>query len=320
MRSDLMSGTRPAEDEAQANTSTRGTGPNGRGAADALEPLLVHFFGGPPPVQFEFWDGTSLGPSGVHVLEVRSPDAVRRLLWAPGELGLARAFVEGDLSFRGDIFELLALLQAAAPVNVRTATRLPLQAARAAYRLGALGRPLPVPPEEATTRGRLHSKGRDAQAVRHHYDVSNDFYAMVLGSSMTYSCARFAPGVDTLEAAQESKHDLICRKLGLHEARGARILDVGCGWGSLALHAVRSYGAEVVGVTLSPAQANLPERGSRQMGWPSRSRSVCRTTVTFETGRSTRSRPWACSNTSVRPRRPSTSAPCGASWGPRDAC
>ena len=140
---------------------------------------------------------------------------------------------------------------------MRTGTRLPLQAARAAYRLGALGPPLPAPPEEATTRGRLHSKSRDAQAVRHHYDVSNEFYAMVLGPSMTYSCARFAPGADTLEAAQESKHDLICRKLGLREATGARILDVGCGWGSFALHAARNYGAQVVGVTLSPAQANF---------------------------------------------------------------
>jgi cyclopropane-fatty-acyl-phospholipid synthase len=222
-----------------------------------LEPLLIHVFGGAAPVRFEFWDGTSLGPEGEHVLEVRSPDAVRRLLWSPGELGLARAFVEGDLTCRGDILEMLALLHAAAPASVRTGTRLPLQAMRAAYRLGALGRPLPPPPEEAITRGRLHSRSRDAQAVRHHYDVSNDFYAMVLGPSMTYSCARFAPGADTLEAAQESKHDLICRKLGLPEARGSRILDVGCGWGTFALHAARRYDARVVGVTLSPAQASF---------------------------------------------------------------
>jgi cyclopropane-fatty-acyl-phospholipid synthase len=222
-----------------------------------LEPLLIHVFGGAAPVRFEFWDGTSSGPEGEHVLEVRSPDAVRRLLWSPGELGLARAFVEGDLTFRGDIFEMLTLLHAAAPASVRTGTRLPLQAMRAAYRLGALGRPLPPPPEEAITRGRLHSRSRDAQAVHHHYDVSNDFYAMVLGPSMTYSCARFTPGADTLEAAQESKHDLICRKLGLPEARGSRVLDVGCGWGTFALHAARRYGGRVVGVTLSPAQASF---------------------------------------------------------------
>ncbi len=91
--------------------------------------------------------------------------------------------------------------------------------------------------------------------MRHHYDVSNDFYAMVLGSSMTYSCARFAPDAVTLEAAQESKHDLICRKLGLSDRAGQRILDVGCGWGSFAIHAARHYGAQVVGVTLSRDQA-----------------------------------------------------------------
>jgi cyclopropane-fatty-acyl-phospholipid synthase len=91
--------------------------------------------------------------------------------------------------------------------------------------------------------------------VRHHYDVSNNFYAMVLGPAMTYSCARFTSDADTLESAQESKHDLICRKLGLPDRAGQRILDVGCGWGSLAIHAAQHYGARVVGVTLSPAQA-----------------------------------------------------------------
>ncbi len=120
---------------------------------------------------------------------------------------------------------------------------------------GTLGRPLPPPPEEAAPRGRLHSRTRDAQAVRHHYDVSNDFYAMILGPAMTYSCARFTSDADTLEAAQESKHDLICSKLGLPDRAGQRILDVGCGWGSLAIHAAQHYGARVVGVTLSPAQA-----------------------------------------------------------------
>jgi len=257
MRSDLISGPRPSRDDEGGHAPAQAAVRKGRGAAVALEPLLVHFFGAAPPVRFEFWDGTSLGSVGGHVLEVRSPDAVRRLLWAPGELGLARAFVEGDLSFRGDIFEILALVHAAAPRSVRTGARLPLQAVRSAYRLGALGRPLPPPPEEAATRGRLHSRLRDAQAVRHHYDVSNDFYGMVLGPSMTYSCARFAPGAGTLEAAQESKHDLVCHKLGLPGARGSRILDVGCGWGTLALHAARHYGAQVVGVTLSPAQANF---------------------------------------------------------------
>jgi cyclopropane-fatty-acyl-phospholipid synthase len=150
---------------------------------------------------------------------------------------------------------MLAALHAASPARIHIGSRLPWQALQAARRLGVAGGPLPPPPEEAAPRGRLHSRGRDAQAVQHHYDVSNDFYAMVLGPAMTYSCARFAPGVGSLEAAQESKHDLVCRKLGLPDQPGQRILDVGCGWGSFALHAARHYGARVVGVTLSPAQA-----------------------------------------------------------------
>jgi cyclopropane-fatty-acyl-phospholipid synthase len=253
MRSDLVSGPRPLRPEREQPPAD-GTD-SGHGVAAAAAPLLSHFFGGPPPVRVEFWDGSTLGPGGGDTLQVRSPDAVRRLLWAPGELGLARAFVVGDLAFEGDIFEILAALHTAFSDRVHVGSRLPWQALQAARRLGAIGRPLPPPPEEAAPRGRLHSPARDAQVVQHHYDVSNDFYAMVLGPAMTYSCARFGPGVETLEAAQESKHDLVCRKLGLPDRPGQRFLDVGCGWGSFALHAARHYGARVVGVTLSPAQA-----------------------------------------------------------------
>ncbi len=253
MRSDLISRPRPSRPDQRQDPAVEPV--PGGGAAAAVAPLLAHFFGGAPPVRVRFWDGTFLGPSDGDTLEVRSPDAVRRLLWSPGDLGLARAFVVGDLAFEGDIFAVLASLHAAAPPSLRTSSRLPWQALRAAQRLGALGRPLPPPPEEAAPRGRLHSRHRDAQVVQHHYDVSNAFYSMVLGPAMTYSCARFAPGADTLEAAQESKHDLVCRKLGLADQAGARVLDVGCGWGAFAIHAARNYGARVVGVTLSPAQA-----------------------------------------------------------------
>ncbi len=253
MRSDLIPRPRPSRPPREL----RGTiepQPRG-GAAAAVEPLLSYFFGGPPPVRVQFWDGSALGPAEGDALQVQSADAVRRLLWSPGELGLARAFVVGDLDFDGDIFDLLALLHAASPTRARASSRLPWQAILAAYRLGAVGRPISPPPEEAAPRGRLHSRSRDAQVVRHHYDVSNDFYAMVLGPSMTYSCARFSSDGVTLEAAQESKHDLICRKLGLTDRPGQRILDVGCGWGSFSIHAARHYGAQVVGVTLSPEQA-----------------------------------------------------------------
>src|ERR1700722_2638970 len=251
MRSDLISRPRLLRPQ----QSRTGDDTPGGAVATSVAPLPTHFFGGPPPVRFEFWDGSALGPAKGNTVQVRSPDAVRRLFWSPSELGLARAFVMGDIAFEGDIFELLAALHAAAPERVHVGSRLPWQAMQAARRLGVIGRPLPPPPEEAAPRGRLHSRMRDAQAVQHHYDVSNDFYAMVLGPAMTYSCARFAPEAETLEAAQESKHDLVCHKLGLADRTEQRILDVGCGWGSFALHAARHYGAQVVGVTLSPAQA-----------------------------------------------------------------
>jgi cyclopropane-fatty-acyl-phospholipid synthase len=253
MRSDLLPRPRPSRAR-QTPLRAVDKGPGG-GAADAVAPLLSELFGGPPPVHVQLWDGTSLGPSGGNTLVVRSADAVRCLLWSPGELGLARAFVAGDLDFEGDIFEMLAVLHAASPTRFRIGSRLPWLALRAAHQLGALGPPIPPPPEEAAPRGQRHSRARDAQAVRHHYDVSNEFYAMVLGPTMTYSCARFSGDADTLESAQESKHDLICRKLGLHARTGQRVLDVGCGWGSFALHAARQYKAQVVGVTISPVQA-----------------------------------------------------------------
>jgi cyclopropane-fatty-acyl-phospholipid synthase len=123
--------------------------------------------------------------------------------------------------------------------------------------LGVLGLPLPRPSEEASPRGKRHSKTRDAQVISHHYDISNDFYRLVLGPSMTYSCARFVDPATRLDEAQSAKHDLVCRKHGLHEREGALLLDVGCGWGSLAIHAASTYGAQVVGITLSTEQAAL---------------------------------------------------------------
>jgi cyclopropane-fatty-acyl-phospholipid synthase len=236
-------------------------------AADAIAPLLGQLFNGPPPVRFTFWDASAVGPvDGPGTVLVRSPRAINRMLWAPGELGLARAFVTGELQMEGDLFALLEALHAAAPSNLKTGARMPLMAVRAARQLGVLGPPLPPPSVEASPQGRRHSKGRDAQAISHHYDVSNEFYRLVLGPSMTYSCARFPDESATLEAAQDSKHDLICRKLGLHSRPGQRLLDVGCGWGSMALHAAARYGAEVVGVTLSVNQAELARQRVAQAG------------------------------------------------------
>ena len=214
------------------------------------------------PVRFEFWDGSGLGPTdGIGTLRIRSVDALRRILWAPGELGVARAFVSGDLTVEGDIYGLLRVLHAASPRDLR---RMGLRALPtvidAARRLGALGPPLPAPAEECKPPGRLHSPSRDAAVISHHYDVGNEFYRLVLGPSMTYSCARFLSPDVTLEEAQAAKHELISRKLGLDLQPGARLLDVGCGWGSMAIHAARHHRATVVGVALSREQVDEAKR------------------------------------------------------------
>ncbi|MDQ2651392.1 MAG: class I SAM-dependent methyltransferase [Actinomycetota bacterium] len=244
-------GSPSAPTTASAPPTSRG--PVG-GVAEAARPLLHALLGDPLPVRIEFWDGTGAGPDdGPGTLSVRSPDVFRHLLWAPGELGLGRAFVTGQLDVDGDIFEVLSTLRDAVQFDGRAVRTLPA-VVRSARAVGALGRPLPHPPEEATPRGRRHSKGRDAAAISHHYDVGNDFYDIVLGPAMTYSCARFTTPEMDLADAQAAKHELICRKLGLHERSGMRLLDVGCGWGSLALHAAHRHRATVVGVTISQAQ------------------------------------------------------------------
>jgi cyclopropane-fatty-acyl-phospholipid synthase len=231
------------------------------GAAVALRPLVDRLLGGRIPLRFAFWDGSTIEPTDVSdavgaMVRVRSVDALRRILWAPGEIGLARAFVAGDLDIDGDIFGALRVLSEVSVKDLAQTRVSALPAALSgALRVGALRRPPPPPPEEARPRGRLHSRRRDAQAVSHHYDVGNDFYALVLGPSMTYSCARFADETTSLEEAQAAKHELVCRKLGLDRRPGARLLDVGCGWGSMALHAATGHGAIVVAVTLSAAQA-----------------------------------------------------------------
>jgi cyclopropane-fatty-acyl-phospholipid synthase len=251
-----------ATDAAPKTASLAVRSASGKDVAAVVAPLLTGLFGHPLPVRFEFWDGSALGPSdGPGTVLVRSPTAISRMLWAPGELGIGRAYVAGELRTDGDMSLVLRALHAAAPPDfapdLRRGARPALLALRAAFQLGVLGRPPSRPAVEAAPHGRRHSKGRDAEVIRHHYNISNEFYRLVLGPSMTYSCARYVEGSTDLAAAQNSKHDLICRKLGLHERPDMRLLDVGCGWGSMALHAASHYGARVVGVTLSSAQADL---------------------------------------------------------------
>lgn len=223
------------------------------------------------PLRLRAWDGSEAGPAGAPVVEFRSRRALRRMLWSPGQLGLSRAYVSGDIEASGDIFGCFAALSSAGKF-AETGPFRPLTARekwsllRTAVALGALG-PNPAPPREEakiTRHGRQHSRRRDAAAISHHYDVGNRFYALVLGPSMVYSCGVWNDEETGLDAAQEAKLDLVCRKLGLRP--GMRVLDVGCGWGSFALHAAQHYGVDVVGVTLSTEQASLARKRAAEAG------------------------------------------------------
>ncbi|MFF8832626.1 class I SAM-dependent methyltransferase [Streptomyces sp. NPDC015131] len=235
-------------------------------AASRLIALAEELLGVPLPVAVRAWDGSRAGPPGAPVLVVRHRRALRRLVWRPGELGLARAWVAGELDVEGDLYEALDRLAGllwerddpqAPPPAVRRVRDVRDPALRAAardlLRLAGPGLPPRPPAEEVRHRaGPLHTRVRDRAAVSHHYDVGNDFYALLLGPSMVYSCAYWTDG-GTLEEAQAAKLGLVCRKLALKE--GDRLLDVGCGWGSMAMHAAREHGARVVGITLSTEQA-----------------------------------------------------------------
>ncbi|MFE4665059.1 class I SAM-dependent methyltransferase [Streptomyces sp. NPDC056716] len=230
-------------------------------AAPRLKGLLEQVLAAPLPVRIRAWDGSEAGPPGAPILVVRDRRALRRLLWKPGEVGLARAWVAGELTIEGDLYQALDLMSGLIwqrGDDARTlaqALRDPQfrSGVRGLLRLGGPALPPPPPGEEIRRpRRHLHTKRSDRQAISHHYDVGNDFYEIVLGPSMVYSCAYWEDG-GTLEDAQRDKLELICQKLDLKP--GQRLLDVGCGWGSLVLHAAREHGVEAVGVTLSQEQA-----------------------------------------------------------------
>ena len=227
--------------------------------ARAIEAVL-----GPDlPIGVRAYDGSRLGPDDPPAtLLIRSPAVFQRMLTAPGELGLGRAYVAGELDVEGDVYAALSALRDRVPDVRRFDLRRWAEVARLVGRAGR--RRLPVPPEEARLRGRRHSKERDAEAIAHHYDVSNAFYRMVLGPSMTYSCAVWDRPEVTLEQAQAAKYELVCRKLGLEP--GMRLLDVGCGWGGMAMHAAERHGVHAVGITLSRHQVDWAEKAVAEAG------------------------------------------------------
>lgn len=228
--------------------------------AETVAPLIRAVLGAEAPVAIRGWEGSRSGPANAQwALTINNRRGLRRLLWAPNELGFARAYVSGDIEIEGDLLAGLSVLeQLSDPANgpgVRVDSETKRALVTTALRLGVIGLPPKSPPEEAKlARGRRHDKRRDAAAIRHHYDAGNDFYRLVLGESMTYSCGYWARPDENLDGAQYAKCDLVARKLGL--TAGMRVLDVGCGWGTFAAHAARHYGVYVVGVTLSREQAD----------------------------------------------------------------
>jgi cyclopropane-fatty-acyl-phospholipid synthase len=238
---------------------------DGGGLAGALAPVVRWLLGGELPVRLCAYDGSQAGPPGAPAIVLRSPMALRRLLWSPNELGLADAYVTGAIDLEGDLTEAFRLLWRAgagrrrprpAPLDV-------LRAARVAVGAGAVGRRPPAPAARARLTGRQHSRGRDRAAIAHHYDQPAEFFELLLDESMAYSCAFWPPPVGAgaagtpaageLADAQRAKLELICARLAVQP--GTRLLDVGCGWGSLAEHAAARHHAAVTGVTLSAGQA-----------------------------------------------------------------
>ncbi|WP_433218647.1 class I SAM-dependent methyltransferase [Dactylosporangium sp. CS-047395] len=225
-----------------------------------------------PKVRITAYDGSAIGPADAAItLNVASERGLSYLLTAPGDLGMARAYVTGDLEVGGvhpgDPYEALRQLA--------TGLQLRIPAAGEALRLvRGLGwerlRPPPPPPQESVPawrralHGLRHAKSRDAEAIHHHYDVSNRFYEMVLGPSMTYTCAVYRSESDSLEQAQANKYDLVAGKLALKP--GQRLLDVGCGWGGMVRHAAREYGVRALGVTLSKEQAQWAQAAIEREG------------------------------------------------------
>lgn len=245
--------------------------PGGRGPisiADAFEMVIGPVEG----IGFSAYDGSRTGSVDAPIqLRLVRPRGLAYIAGAPSSLGMARAYLMEDLEIDGihpgDPYELLLHAQ-----TLLTPKRpAPSDAARALRSFGRLALTMPPPPPNEVPsgwhralHGLRHSRTRDAEAIRHHYDVSNRFYEIVLGQSMAYTCACYPADDSTLEQAQEHKFDLVARKLGLQP--GMRLLDVGCGWGGMVRHAVREYGVTALGVTLSRDQAQWAQAAIERDG------------------------------------------------------
>lgn len=202
---------------------------------------------------------------------IDGPDALTRLLWPPSTDAFGEAYLRGDIEIEGDIW---TVIDAGRALDIRRLGRDLPQLARWGLELRRGAGPAPILRRRARLSGRRHSKARDVAAVRFHYDVGNEFYALWLDRRLTYSCAYFETPDTTLDDAQEAKLDLICRKLRLEP--GMRLLDIGCGWGSLVMFAAERYGVDVTGVTLSARQAEWTTTEIGRRGLGDRARAVVR--------------------------------------------
>lgn len=238
--------------------------------AQQLETALRPFVGGELPVRLRAWDGSEAGPTDAPLVELRSRDAVRRLMWHPGELGAAQAYVTGELEIHHDLDDALTHVWSVAHARglsgIRPSPKSLARALRTAIGVGAVGAAPRPPASQAQVRGRLHSKLRDRRAISHHYDLSNEFYALLLDPSMAYSSGYWRSSAPAygLADAQRDKLDLVCQKLDLQP--GMTFLDVGCGWGSLSLHAAEHYDARVIGVTIAAEQKRFIDQRISERG------------------------------------------------------
>ncbi|TDC82399.1 class I SAM-dependent methyltransferase [Actinomadura sp. 7K507] len=235
-----------------------------------LARVFERLAGAEAPVEFTAYDGSRAGVPGADIrFDVRSPYAVSYLLHSPGALGLARAYVTGMIDVSGDMITALTTMQQVFnEVTAREKARIAGGVLGDPLLRAAVTRRLDPPPQEAPF-SRIpswlrHSKRRDAKAISHHYDVSNTFYAWVLGPSMAYTCACYPREDATLEEAQFNKHDLVAKKIALKP--GMRLLDVGCGWGGMVMHAAQEYGVKALGVTLSKQQAEWAQKAIADRG------------------------------------------------------
>ena len=225
------------------------------------------------PIRVRAWDGSEAGPADGPVLVIRDKRALRHVLYQPGELGVARAYVQGHLDIEGDLGDGLRAMWSAvrdardadeSAGRPRITPKLALRAVGLALRLGVIGRRPPIPAAESQLSGDLHSRERDRAAISHHYDLSNDFYELILDPQMAYSSGFHESPHVSLEQAQFAKLDLVCRKLNLQP--GMKMLDIGSGWGSLTLHAAQHYGVHVTGVTLSHEQRDFVMKRAAERG------------------------------------------------------